>query len=424
MKILRALLLFGTLLAKAAELQVSITTQAASVVAQPVFVGGACFLERTERLGEPFEVAAGKIAEFEIVEFATQPQGGSGYFRAQSFDWNHPQLGFTNFIRSFSTLTTLAGAGGAGNTDNKWQPGFEGGPATNALLSRPHIALGDDAGNIYIADKEGQAIRVVRPNGTIHTHAGTGTNGDGPDDPTPARNVALSQPNGCWVRKDGTVYILDLGNGKVRRVDTNGICVTLFSVPGGISTGRGLWVSDDETLAYLSSGNRVKKWTPAGGVVNIGGTFVDLGNLAVNAAGRLIITDRGAHRAWWVADNGTLTPAAGNGTSTGGGDGSKVLETGLNELRGVWVTPNNGLLLSTAAGSQVWYADPGGVIHLLLSGARSSTTHAGDGAWFYAPDEARISETRSVTMDRQGNILITENDRGYVRRIRFAPKDR
>jgi len=53
---------------------------------------------------------------------------------------------------------------------------------------------------------------TVRPDGIIETVAGTSQPGDGPDDPTPATEVALNQPNGLWVRGTGVVYVLDTGN--------------------------------------------------------------------------------------------------------------------------------------------------------------------------------------------------------------------
>jgi hypothetical protein len=49
---------------------------------------------------------------------------------------------------------------------------------------------------------------------------------------------------------------------------------------------------------------------------------------------------------------------------------------------------------------------------------RAGGAHSGDGAWFNSPG-FKVSEVRSVTMDHDGNILIVENDFGYVRRIRF-----
>jgi hypothetical protein len=56
------------------------------------------------------------------------------------------------------------------------------------------------------------------------------------------------------------------------------------------------------------------------------------------------------------------------------------------------------------------------VIHVLVSGKTHS--HAGDGQWFYTPGN-KMGQLRSVTMDNQGNLLIVENDLGYVRQIDF-----
>jgi hypothetical protein len=95
----------------------------------------------------------------------------------------------------------------------------------------------------------------------IETVAGTSQPGDGPDEPTLATEVALNQPNGLWVRGDGVIYVPDTGHAKVRRLGTNGLMSTVFKVPGGISGGRGLWVSDDESEVYLSSYDVLKRWT-------------------------------------------------------------------------------------------------------------------------------------------------------------------
>ncbi len=58
---------------------------------------------------------------------------------------------------------------------------------------------------------------------------------------------APSNPNGLWVLEDGTVYILDLDNDKVRKLHPDGMMVTLFTVPG-LTLGRGLWVAADRAL--------------------------------------------------------------------------------------------------------------------------------------------------------------------------------
>jgi hypothetical protein len=162
--------------------------------------------------------------------------------------------GFSNLVMSYGHLHTIAGNGsGRADVINYWLPGFENGPATNAALSRPHFAMADGEGNIYIADKDSHAVLKVTTNGTIHTVAGTHAAGNGQDKPDYGANVALNSPTGLWVRRDGTVFILDTNNGKVRRLTPAGIVSTLLALGRGlnVNTGRGLWVSDDETLAYL-----------------------------------------------------------------------------------------------------------------------------------------------------------------------------
>src|SRR5205085_9141065 len=142
---------------------------------------------------------------------------------------------------------------------NFWQASYEGGPATKANLSRPHFAMADRAGNIFSADKDSHSILKVTPDGRIHTVAGTHVGGDNGDGPAAGTSLQLNFPNGEWVRSDGTVYILDTGNSKIRKLDTNGVMTTLFSVGSGIAIGRGLWVKDDESLCYFCSGTELRK---------------------------------------------------------------------------------------------------------------------------------------------------------------------
>ena len=359
--------------------------------------------------------STGSLAQMRIIS-----PDANAFYRALALDLSDGRAGFTNLVESYSTLSTIAGGGGTPASTNKWLPGFENGPATSALLSRPHIAMSDDAGNIFIADKDAHGIRKVRTDGTIITVAGTYAAGDGYDGPAPGTEVALNEPNGLWVRGDGTVYILDLMNGKIRRLDTNGIMTLLFAVPGGIASGRGLWVSDDESVAYVCSGDSVKKWTATDGVTDFATGFSQLGNLAFDPAGELVVTDRGGHAVYRLESDGIKTRIAGNETtshSAGGGDGGLALLTGLNQVRAICFLPTGAYLLGTDAGSQIWYVDVEGKIHLFLHG--NATAHAGDGPWFYNPGQPRVSKVRQITSTRDGDLLITEHDSGYVRKVRF-----
>lgn len=315
---------------------------------------------------------------------------------------------------SFGTIETIAGTAQVEDKGvNGWQGAFEGSPASGAELSRPHMTQADSAGNLYVADKDGHGIRKISAGGTIETFAGTSVAGDDGDGPGLATSMRLSAPNGLWVSPSDTLYVLDLGNDKVRRVK-DGNMQTLFSI-GGAGTGRGLWVANDESLAYVAAGSTLKKWTPEGGVQILASGFASLGNLYVETDGSLLVADRAAHRVYRVSATGSKSVVAGNGQTNGGGDGQLATETGLNEVRGVWPEASGGFFVATHRGGQVWFVDNTGTIHLFVNGD-SSDSHAGDGLAFDDP-AVLISEPRGISMDADGNLLITEHDGGYVRRV-------
>ena len=336
---------------------------------------------------------------------------------------NSTPFAYSNLVLSYGVLHTIAGNGDAGyahpgkDVTNYWQPGFEGQLATNVALSRPHFAMEDNVSNVYIVDKDSDSVLKVTTDGRIHTVAGTHAIGNGPDTPTPATSVAMNMPNGLCVRGDGTVYVMDTGNGKIRRMDTSGMMTTLFTDSAGIIGGRGLWVRDDEGLVYYASGTDLRQWTPTGGTKTLNTSFNDLGNIIISGT-NIVATDRGANLLWLVTtNNGTRTLMFGNGGTNLVVDHSLALGSSLYGVRGVWQPPSGGYFLADDYGAQFLYVDTSGIIHIFLNGQNDD--HAGDGQWFYATNNYLIGQMRSVTMDNQGTIIIVENDEGYVRKIDF-----
>lgn len=123
------------------------------------------------------------------------------------------------------TITTVAGKGETPDgSDNSvvctagCGYGGDGGPATEAMFNTPSdVAVASD-GTMYIADTDNSCIRRVTPDGTIDTFAGVcgqqGFDGDG----GPAEEALLSRPFGVAVDLDDVVYISDTYNSVVRRV--------------------------------------------------------------------------------------------------------------------------------------------------------------------------------------------------------------
>ncbi|MBT6596548.1 MAG: hypothetical protein HOB34_10655, partial [Nitrospina sp.] len=102
-------------------------------------------------------------------------------------------------VDSRGNITTVAGNGTAGFSG-------DGGKATEAQLSRPSGVAVDDKGNLYIADRSNDRIRVVNSKGIITTFAGDGVDGF-KGDSGPAAQAQLSKPFGLALDKKGNLYI-------------------------------------------------------------------------------------------------------------------------------------------------------------------------------------------------------------------------
>ena len=131
-----------------------------------------------------------------------------------------------NRIRKVDLTTNIITTVVGGGTD----PG-EGVLATNAQLSAPYGVAVDGQGNIYIGDVGNNRIRKVDlTTNLINTVAGGGTD---PGEGVLATNAQLSAPYGMAVDGQGNLYIADAGNNRIRKVDTSGIITTVVGGTAG-----------------------------------------------------------------------------------------------------------------------------------------------------------------------------------------------
>ena len=106
-------------------------------------------------------------------------------------------------------MSTLAGTGERGYTG-------DGGPAIAATWGAPKAIRCGAAGDVVVVDTENHAIRRIDADGIVTTIAGghLGADGDG----GPAMAAGLERPHGCGIGPDGTLYIADSNNHRVRAV--------------------------------------------------------------------------------------------------------------------------------------------------------------------------------------------------------------
>jgi trimeric autotransporter adhesin len=128
------------------------------------------------------------------------------------------------------TITTFAGSGPGGSGDHQGG-GFAGdrGPATQALLADPSDVAFDAKRNICIADIGNFSVRCVDPQGIIRTVAGQGP--AYPGDGNPGTDVTLN-PYRIAFDPVGNMYISDYADGRIRKLDVNGIISTIAGTAG------------------------------------------------------------------------------------------------------------------------------------------------------------------------------------------------
>jgi uncharacterized protein (TIGR03437 family) len=141
------------------------------------------------------------------------------------------------------------------------------GPTAHTTLGAPAGLAFDSKGNLYIADFANSAVYQADSSGKLTVFAGNGTYGNSGDGGA-ANKAALASPVSLTFDSAGNLYIGDVGNSNIRKVDTSGNISTV--VTGVAATSLGI---DAAGNFYFVDGNSstVRKALPGGGVVTIAG---------------------------------------------------------------------------------------------------------------------------------------------------------
>ena len=273
-------------------------------------------------------------------------------------------------------IRTVAGTGTSGYSG-------DGAAAVSALIDATCIAV-DNSGNIYVAG--GARIRKVTPDGIIHTVAGSGTYGDAGDG-GPAADALLGFVTGLALDIAGNLYILDVGNGRIRKMSPDGM-IGAVAGPAPFDDDRpviGLYPSG---LAIDGSGNlyivnyrsqRIHKVAPGGANSTVvTGTYLGDGgpatsallnipiSLALDGAGNLYIADYAHFRVRKVSTDGIIgTVAVGTGFPSNDLDLGDPVSVATDSSGALFILEGEYLDDDDSPHAPIWKISPDGVMSRL-----------------------------------------------------------
>ena len=311
--------------------------------------------------------------------------------------------------------------------------------AAKTPIAPSRLAVGPK-NEVYFGDREANIVWRLDADGTLTVVAGNGLPGFSGDG-GPATAASLNQPAGFAVDGQGNLYIADVRNSRIRKVDTNGIITTVagtgqpgYSGDGGPAASAR--ISYNGSLTYTTGGHTPAQYE---------------GGIAADRSGNLYIPDLRNNVIRKVGTDGIITTVAGtgSGSSQASGDGGPAIKAvipgpfsaavdaagnlyigGPTYVRKVDLSGTISLLTTVYAVSLT--VDKAGSLYastlnevlqltpstrVVAGGGNPGNGGIGDGGPATA---ARLMAPFGVAVDSQGGILISDSFNERIRKVDAA----
>lgn len=276
----------------------------------------------------------------------------------------------------------------------------DGSLAENARLNGPAGLAIDKENNVYVVEIFNNVVRKIdSKTKIITTVAGNGKNGFAGDE-GPATQAMLNGPEGVYVDDSFNIYIADTYNHRIRKVD---------SKTGVIST-----IAGNGEAGYSGDGDdacKAKLDTPAG--------------VVVDSKGNVYFNDYGNDRIRKVDKRGIISTFAGIGTHGYSGDGGPADRAMINDVYGLAVDKNDNVYIADSLNFAIRKVDSRtGIISTVIGkGKPGKVIEFEEISKSHLCGEAHKKGTtggkvpHAVDVDKNGNIFIADT---AVNRIRIA----
>jgi streptogramin lyase len=279
-------------------------------------------------------------------------------------------------------ITTVAGTGKKGYAG-------DGGPATQAELNEPYEVRFDAQRNLYFVERLNHVVRRVdAKTNLITTVAGTGQPGFSGDG-GPASKAQLNQPHSIQFDRAGQLYICDILNHRIRKVDLKTGLITTFA------------------------GTGEKKPTPDGAPI----TSTPLNGpraLDFDRQGNLWLALREGNAVYrFDMKAGTIHHGAGTGKQGFTGNGGPAKQATLSGPKGLSIAPNGNVYLADTESHSIRMIDVRkGTLELI-----AGTGEKGDGPEDN-PLACKMARPHGVFVDKDGAVYVGDSETHRVRVIR------
>ena len=288
---------------------------------------------------------------------------------------------------------SAAGCGGGGGPVSSGPPGIDSPDATFDASGGPEQLAFDAAGNLYVSDCSAARVYVVGPSATLRRVVGSDLEGDAgyEGDGKQALRALVRCPIGIAVDDAGTLFVVDHGNNRVRKIRSDGV-ISTFAGAGAVGVDAGGYAGDGgpATAARLQE--------PVG--------------VGLGAGGDVYVADRDNNAIRKIDADGTITTVIGGGGAGFSGDGGPASEARIDRPQQIVVDPDGNVYFADSGNNRVRRIDTEGVVTTVAGNGRAATS--GDGGPALS---AAVWNPTGLALDDEGNLYVSQPDDNRIRRV-------
>lgn len=265
-------------------------------------------------------------------------------------------------------------------------PGVGGG--TSAKFEMPQAVAVAADGTVYVADSTNNRIRKITAAGVVSTFAGSGALGSVDGIGTAAM---FATPSGIAIDSTGNLFVANFDDHNIRKITPAGV-VTTFAGPA----------QDPGTASVSGSTNgtgaTAEFYLPRG--------------ITIDSNDNLYVTDSGNNMIRKITKTGVVTTVAGS-TTPGSADGAAATAR-FNNPSGIAIDASGNLYVSDQDNNTIRKITPAGVVTTLAGTAGQIGWADGTGA------TARFEGPVGIAVDASGDVIVTDSLNNTLRRITSA----